>query len=210
MLSVFLFVVFAGVSMTFYPGGSWLNMNATGHDFFRNFLCDLLGPTAINGQPNSLASVSMKLAMAAMLPGLACLWFFSPTLFPARINLGRAIRACGVLSLLGLAAVPLTPPTASYELHAAAIFSGGIPSVLAWVLTLVGLWFGHRRVALVGLFAFVSVAFGFGLYAREYFFHGAPSILLPASHRVGTGLLLGFMVAVSGAFRGQGESGLGD
>ncbi len=196
LLAIGLFIALAAVSMATYPGGSWLDLHATRHDLLRNFLCDLLGPVAINGQPNPVGSAAMIGAMGVLAAGLGVLWWTLPGLFPGAA-LGRAIRICGTLSLVGLVAVPLTPPTVSYSLHAAAVFGGGVPAILAWLLLLVGL--GRHRptraLALLGAIALLFVATGFALYARQYFFAGGPTILLPASHRVATLFFLGWLVA---------------
>ena len=196
------FVTLVVVSMAQYPGGSWLVRRATSHDFWRNFLCDLLGPTAINGQPNDVSSLAMKLAMAALLPALAVLWWRLPELFKNHRRLGFAVRLFGALSMVGMAAVPLTPPTASYERHAAAIFSGGVPSFIAWLLALSALLQvkQQRRLALVGGVALATVAVAFCLYAREFFFGGTPNVALPASHRVASLVLLSWLVHVGLAF----------
>jgi hypothetical protein len=186
------------VSAAYYPGGSWLDRRAAGHDLVRNFLCDLLAPVAINGQPNLVGSVAMMAGMGVFALGLALYWWSMPRLFSS-VALTRAVRGCGVVSTLGLLAVPLTPPTESYQLHAAAVFSGGIPAFAAWILSLVA--FSQRaetrRLAWLGLIALLLVGLGFGLYTREYFFRGGPSVMLPLSHRVATVAFLAWVIAVS-------------
>jgi hypothetical protein len=198
LISIGLFIALAAASMLTYPGGSWLDLHATRHDLLRNFLCDLLGPVAINGQPNPVGSAAMIAAMVILAAGLGILWWALPALFPSTA-LGRAIRVCGTLSLVGLVAVPLTPPTVSYQLHAAAAFAGGAPGIFAWLFCLVGL--GSRRatraLAIFGALALVLVAIGFALYVHQTFFGGGPTILLPASHRIATLFFLGWLVAVA-------------
>jgi len=198
LVSVGLFLALVAGSMAAYPGGSWLDLQAGSHDLLRNFLCDLLGPIAINGEPNGLGSRAMITAMVILALGLGVTWWSIPGLFTGS-TLGKAIRGCGTLSLIGLVAVPLTPPTVSYQLHAAAVFTGGGPAAAAFVLSLVGLARDRRthRLALLGGLAFLWVLIGFGLYARQYFFGGGPTVFLPASHRVATLCVLGWLIAIA-------------
>lgn len=186
------------MSFATYPGGSWLDRRAVGHDLLRNFLCDLLGPTAINGRPNPVGSVAMILAMGSLTLGLTVMWWTMPRLLTGR-SLGLTIRACGALSLLGLVAVPLTPPTLSYPLHAAAVFTGGIPGAAAWLLALFGLAreARTRRLASLGALALAFMTVGFALYSFQYFGGGGPTLLLPVSHRIATVFFLGWVVAVA-------------
>lgn len=187
-----------GLSMATYPGGSWLDRGAQHHDWLRNFLCDLLGPVAINGQPNPIGGPAMIAAMGLFAVALALTWWTIPRLFTGE-RLGLGVRVFGVVSTVGLVAVPLTPPTVSYQLHAAAVFTGGIPAFAAWLLSVVGLarMPATRRLAALGLWALLLVGVGFGLYAREYFFRGGPTVLLPVSHRVATVFVVGWVVAVA-------------
>ena len=198
LASVATFLALAGVSMATYPGGSWLDVHAQRHDLWRNFLCDLLGPIAINGAPNAIGSAAMIAAMVILALGLAVTWWSTPRLFTGRW-LTIAIRGCGLLSLVGLVAVPLTPPTVSYQLHAAAIFGGGIPAAVAFALCVYGLGreAGTRRLGLLGALALLLMLIGFGLYARQYWGGGGPTVVLPASHRVATGFFLWWLIAVA-------------
>src|SRR5579862_3417919 len=128
-----LFLALVSVAMANYPGGNWLDRAARGHDLARNFLCDLLGPVAINGLPNSVASLAMQAAFAVLAAGLTITWWLVPRFFDAP-RLARAMRACALVSLLGLMAIPLTPPTVSHSLHAMAVLAGGVPALVAWML----------------------------------------------------------------------------
>lgn len=188
--------------MWFYPGGSYLDLSALGHDFWRNFLCDLLNENAINGTNNRVGAILMQTAMGCLIPGLGILWWYIPNLFPTSRRLGAAVRISGTLSLFGFIAVPLTPPHASYVVHAAAIFSAGVPALLAWVLSLVALRISSvnaRWVAGVGYVAASTAFVGVALYARELFFDVTRSVWLPTSNRIATILLLVWILSVAQA-----------
>lgn len=59
-----------------------------------------------------------------------------------------------------------------------------------------------RRLGLLGGLALFLVMVGFALYARQYFFGGGPTVLLPASHRVATVSFLGWLVAFALQLKG--------
>ncbi len=193
LISVGISLLLASISMASYPGGSWLDRKAQTHDLLRNFLCDVLGPVAINGEPNPIGSLTMSLAMVIFVLGLTLVWWSIPGVF------SRAIRGCGTLSVFGLIAIALTPPTVAYQFHALALFSGLIPALVAWVLTLkvlarngTALW-----LAWLGGFALVSVLIGFGLYAHQYFFRSPPTLALPVSNRVASILFVAWLLAIA-------------
>jgi hypothetical protein len=221
LASVAGFLALASAAMAAYPGGSWLEQRAASHDFWRNFLCDVLGPVAINRQPNPLGSALMISAMLVMAVGLATAWWAIPWLFtpvagktqepppftPSGVEgaLGRALRISGMTSMVGLIAVPLTPPTVSYAWHAAAVFGGGAPALLAWTLAVIGLWRAPKtkRLGVLGAVALASVAVALGLYALALGDTAHPNLLLPVSHRVATALFVAWLLAVALALRGS-------
>ena len=207
LASVGTFIALVVLSMATYPGGSWLDRTSRSHDLLRNFLCDLLGPVAINGAPNPVGSAAMMGAMGILALGLGVLFWSVPALFIGP-TVAVAVRACGTISLIGFVAVPFTPPTVSYQLHAAAIFGGGVPAFAAWIFCLVGLARSPatRGLAWLGGLALFFVAVGFGLYSREYFFRGGPTVLLPASHRVATVLFLAWLIAIALRLRSAAAS----
>jgi hypothetical protein len=193
-----LFLGLVSVAMANYPGGNWLQRSARGHDLARNFLCDLLGPVALNGLPNTVGSFAMQAALAVLAAGLTVTWWLIPRLLPGP-RLARAIRVCAVVSLLGLISIPLTPPSQSYALHAVAVLSGGVPAIVAWVLALYGLGRQPRTRALagLGLLALLSMVVAFLLYAYQLFWRTRPNLVLPLSHRVATLLCLVWLVRLA-------------
>lgn len=190
-----LFLALVSVAMATYPGGNWLDRHARGHDLARNFLCDLLDPVALNGLPNPIASGAAQAALAVLAVGLTVTWWLMPLLLAAP-GLSRALRTCALVSLLGLVAIPLTPPSGSHALHAAAVLCAGVPAIGAWVLTLYGLGrqAGTRALAAFGAVALLSVVIAFALYASALLWRMRPTLILPLSHRAATLLSLGWLV----------------
>jgi hypothetical protein len=146
-----------GIAAALYPGGSWVDRGQPGYGLWNNFLCDLARDRAINRSPNPGAAWGRAgqwtLELAA-----AVFWLCVPALFvPPRH--ARAVRACGLLSTLGLVLVPLT----SDALHALALLVGGIPGLAAVALTVRGLR-QRPALALLGLGTLVLAATDLGLY----------------------------------------------
>ena len=202
------FVVLIAISMASYPGGTWMDPHAAGHDLLRNFLCDLVGPVALNGEPNRLGSVAAPVAMVVLAGGLGLAWWLLPRFFPslgassttssrpARLRLTVAIRCCGLVSVLGLVAVPLTPPVEAYGLHAAAVFVGGLPGIAASVLSVLGLARRRPRLAWLGGVAVVLALVDGTLYTQQLIAGGVPTVFLPAIERLATLALLVWLVAI--------------
>src|SRR5690242_7027467 len=78
-------------AMVSYPGGTWMDPNSHGHDFIRNFLCDLAMPVALNGMPNPVGAVAVPVALFVLSAGLALFWWELPRLFGAQTALRRIV-----------------------------------------------------------------------------------------------------------------------
>jgi len=199
LASVGAFVVLIGISMTTYPGGTWFAPQVRGHDFLRNFLCDLLGPTAIDGEANPVGAIVTPIAMIVLVCGLWAVWWVVPSFLSSPSPLSMAIRILGTASSAGLMALPLTPPSGDYELHALFALAGGIPGIAAGILSVAGFSRDRRthRLAVWSALTVVFVLFGVALYAYQMASGGPPSLLLPVSHRIATAFVLVWMVAVA-------------
>jgi hypothetical protein len=146
-----------GIAAALYPGGSWVDRGQPGYGLWNNFICDLARERAINRSPNPGAiwgrAGQWTLELAA-----ALFWLCVPALFVDQRH-ARAVRACGLLSTLGLILVPL-----SYDVpHGLALLLGGIPGLAAVAMSLRGL---RRRpaLALAGAGTLVLAAADLGLY----------------------------------------------
>ena len=190
-------------AMALYPGGTALDHHHPGHSFWFNFLCDLTGPVALNGQPNPVGAVVGQLAMAALAMTLATFWLTLPLMFRGRRILGLSIRGAGCASTLGFAVVPF----ASGTLHALAVFVAVVPAVVAGALGVVG-WLGHassRALVVVPIATLAASIVDAILYAASFAAH--PRVVppaLPAGQRIAVLLMLTWMAVTAGALaRGQ-------
>jgi hypothetical protein len=185
-------------AMALYPGGNWADHAARGHTFFRNFFCDLLADVAGNGEPNpgaGFATAGMLLVFAALVP----FWMLVPRLIPGRARLGNAVRVLGIASAVVLPAVPLAPSGRCGQLHAASIFVGGAPALVAAALAAYALltaratrWpHGVLAAAVLVVAAVDGVIYGQLVAAGD----PVPPWTLPVLQKLGAALLLGWMMA---------------
>ncbi len=73
---VAVFVALWVASMSLYPGGNIFAPGSDGHDFTRNFLCDLLTPVTADGRGNAPGAALMNVAVVALtIGGLLPLWW---------------------------------------------------------------------------------------------------------------------------------------
>jgi hypothetical protein len=200
-LSVFSFVALSVTSMRLYPGGSWLELTADGHELWRNFLCDVLNETSINGQSNEAGAWAMRAAMVTLLPGVATTWWHLPRLIgPSR--LARGAQFSGVLATALSASVPFTPPANSHSLHTLAIVVSGVPMLFAFGCALGALkGAGRKQLLVVGWLAAGASGVGLALYLREAVFGAPMSMVLPLSHRIATALVLGWLALMGWSLR---------
>lgn len=196
--SVAIFAVAIAISIATYPGGSSLDPDAAGHDLWRNFLCDLIHPISISGEPSPVASTLAPLGMLALVAGLAATWAILPCAFPRERVLGRVVRIAGALSTLGLVAVPLTPSSEHPVLHPIAVFLAGVPALVAGIAAALGLARGGARVlAGLGAALIATTAIDLAIFAVHGVLGGPVPLVLPALERVGTALLLAWMLGIA-------------
>lgn len=196
LAAIALFALLVQLAIVRYPGGTWFDPTAPGHDLFRNFLCDLTQPIALNGRPNSGAGFA-KAAMIVLDAGLLCHWLAIPELCPPT-SLARPLRIAAIVSFLGIVAVPLTPSLRLGVIHALAVLAGTLPGIAAGILaTYMLARSSHRWLFRLGATVLVVAAIDAGLY----FFHtvagGAPPLLLPVLQRIALLILLAWMTTVA-------------
>ncbi|AKT43975.1 uncharacterized protein CMC5_082130 [Chondromyces crocatus] len=184
-----------GSAMALYPGGTWLDPQAPGHDFWRNFFCDLTQPVGLNGMSNR-GAVLGQVGMLGLVFAFVPFWWLLPRLFPEAASLGRGVRWAGLVSVVGLVAVPLLPSLRFGLLHTAAVFTACVPAFVAAGCAVVGLrrWPWLRGLGAVTLLSAVVDA---GLYARGMLLRGPTIVLLPALQKVAALGLFGWMVGVA-------------
>lgn len=202
--SVAAFVLLVGASIAAYPGGTVFDRRAAGHDLLRNFLCDLLAPVALNGQPNPVGAIAAPLGMLALTLGLGVLWWILPRAFASQPALGRAVRVAGSIATVGLLAVPLTPSIHFPVLHAVAVLVACAPALVAGVLATVGLArAGRARLASLGGALFAVGGLDAAIFAVHCAAGGPAPLALPALQRIACALLLAWVVALALHLRGR-------
>lgn len=196
LVAVGLFVLFVALAVVRYPGGTWFDPNAPGHDLWRNFLCDLTQPVALNGRPNPGVGFA-RAAMFVLDAGLLCHFVAIPALCPPS-PLGRPLRAAALVSFLGILAVPLTPSLAVGSLHTVAVLSGTVPGIAAGVLSTSMLArSAHRWLFRLGAAVLIVAAIDAALYVTHTVSGGAPPLLLPVLQRIALVFLLGWMTLIA-------------
>ncbi len=183
-------VVFA---MTRYPGGTWFDPGAAGHDFWRNFLCDLLHYEGLDGRPNPGATA----ALAGMVAGIAALGI-ALWLVPALSTRpgARLARWLGSFAAAGVLAVPLLPSDRFPVLHGVAVVVTGVPVFVAAIAGLSALR-ARRWLALIGAALILAAGLDFSLYVWDQFLGGELLTAAPALQRVATLLLVAFTSAIA-------------
>ena len=139
-LSVAGFCVLIGVAMCAYPGGHEWDRTTRGHDFWRNYICDLARSTALDGEPNTTSAPIAQVALVALLAGGAAFWWALPALFTRpESRLAGAVRTLGALSLAGVLGVALLPADRFGALHPIAMALSGGPGQAAAIVAVVAL-----------------------------------------------------------------------
>ncbi len=196
LTAVAAFLVLIARAMKLYPGGTWFDTYAIGHDALRNFLCDLTQTVALNGVLNPGAPIA-RLAMLVLDAGLLLVWIAIPWLTPPS-RLARWLRMAGFTSFVGIVAVPFTPSLELGVIHAFAVLTATLPGIVAGVLAAILLArSAHSRlyrlcVAMLGVSAVDAV-----LYVHHVLSSAPPVLALPALQRVALGLLLAWMLAIA-------------
>jgi hypothetical protein len=187
------FVGCVALAMARYPGGTWFDPHAPGHDFWRNFLCDLLHHEGLDGRPNAgatLALIGMVCGISAL--GIA-LW-----LVPALSSRpgARSARWLGTPAAVGMLLVPLLPSDRFPFLHGVAVVGTGVPAFAAAFVALVALR-GQPRSFTIGAALVLLAGVDFGLYVWDQFLGGVLLPATPALQRVATLLLVAFTTAIA-------------
>jgi hypothetical protein len=203
------FVALAGVgvavlllsgAMASYPGGTWCDAGTVGHSFFRNFLCDLTSSVALGGAPNGRGAALGRAAMLSLVVAVVAFFRAAPGLFPAHVVTARLVRAFGLASMIGAAAVTLLPSQRFGDLHAIAVFAAGALGFIAAVLVALGLARAEPAprvgAALGGLAIATSVA-DMAMYAVHFIEREDCAPLLPLVQKVALALVLAWVVVTA-------------
>jgi hypothetical protein len=93
------FVIIYIAATLLYPGGSEVDKNATGFDWFNNYWCNLLNQYAINGQQNPARPIAITGLLVLSL-SLTAFWFgFSRYSHRSKVP-GLIIRLSGTIAMI--------------------------------------------------------------------------------------------------------------
>lgn len=99
VLGCVLFIILYVIAALLYPGGHEANKNSTGYSWTKNYWCNLLNDTAINGQVNIAKPVAM-IAMLILCISLSVFWLAFPALVQLRKYHRFIIQIAGIVSML--------------------------------------------------------------------------------------------------------------
>lgn len=145
--SCLFFVAATTLAMLDYPGGTHLDPDTDGYDFFDNTFSELGRTEGYRGE-EKLASFVLFL-LATMVAGTALIAFFTIEAVDAKTHGGNRIAAAsargfGMITGLGFIGIGLTPTDVVHDLHFVFVytaFSSYIPSIAA---LLVAWWTAAR------------------------------------------------------------------
>lgn len=157
-VSLTAFVALMVAAMSLYPGGTWEDASEPGHSLWRNYFCDLLRPTAINGEPNVLGARLAEAGLFAFAMGLVPFFLAAPFCFPERRRLGRLIRTAGVLCGIGGLGVVLVPSWRYGALaHGLMLLLAAVPGIIAAAGAAAGTWQIRRRAPVLAAVAVATL-----------------------------------------------------
>ncbi|HUT82782.1 MAG TPA: hypothetical protein VMZ29_16420 [Candidatus Bathyarchaeia archaeon] len=112
ILCIFLFIVFIGLSMFFYAGGTWIDYNSQRYSFSNNLFSDLSRRTTFLGTSNIISSALFSTAMIVI--GIAGIIFFLvllPNFYEQKITRRFSLAGSifGILDSLIIASLAFVP-----------------------------------------------------------------------------------------------------
>ena len=156
-----LFVGLLTLSCAVYPGGNWIDRREPSHSFWRNLMCDLLQPIALNGIPNTLGSRLAQVSMLCFCVAVGAFLAMTAAQLRARPRLARVIRISAVCSLLAGSVVPFTPSQRFGDVHILVVFVAAVPMLLAGACSVVGFFLERARYGTLAWLGVLALALGF-------------------------------------------------
>lgn len=151
--AVVLFTVLWITAMSTYPGWTQLDPNTQGHDWCRNFLCDLLASETGDGRSNLVGSIVMTVSVVVMIfGGMLPLWW-NVAAAGRRRTIARTASVLAIMLTLGIC----IEQTMVLELpHGALALGAGGVGLVPTAIVMVEDWRRAgctrlRRFAMVGL-----------------------------------------------------------
>jgi hypothetical protein len=164
------FVCLIVAAMALYPGGTWEEPHTHGVSVIGNYFCDLMRPSALNGEPNPGAPLA-SLALLALAGALIPFFMIAPRTFSQRPRLGPFVRGSGLIAGIAGVGVVIAP---SYRLgslvHGLVILAAAGPGLAAVVGATVGQLRGDdaaRRAGFVAVGVLLFTALATAVFARQ-------------------------------------------
>ncbi len=119
MINCVQFLVFTGISMFFYPGGTFADPNTSGYSIGGNLFSDLGRFTAHSGESNLISFLMYNISLFLMGALLIPFFLLLPNLFQKDEGKGFCIAGSilGVLVSISMAIAALTPADILYDIH---------------------------------------------------------------------------------------------
>ena len=191
------FVLCTAIAMRLYPGGNWLDPSAPGHDFFRNFFCDLSQPTSLSGVNNRIGSGFAQVGMWCFALALAGFFWLVPLHFAPSpsggAGLRRSVRGLGECAVLGVALVPLFPSQRFGHFHGRLALAASALGIVAALVAAAALFRARgwaRWLGALGASALVVAVLDAALFAYHLNDAGPTPLFIPAAQKIAA-LLLG-------------------
>ncbi len=211
IISLLLFVAAFTVAAWLYPGGTWAQRTTLGHSFFGNYLCDLMQPRALNGQPAELGSLFARVGVLALSVAHASFYVQVAKLDDPASGRARLTRRAGLLACAISLAIPLVTADALHTLHVIIVVAAFVPALLATSAALLICMrspASTRTIRFLALLTLGVAGFNFLLYAFLYiaYWLGVPlsrptvlflQDLLPLSQRIAIIGLVAWILALS-------------
>ncbi len=168
MIGILLFVLLYIVATLYYPGGSNLDSNGKGFDWFRNYWCDLTMRIAKNGAINIARPIAIT-AMFILCSSLAVFWFYLPEIF-------MDYKYHRIVSYVGIGSMMVTFFVFT-NIHDTVITIAGALGMVALGITFKGLYQNKLyRAFNFGLACMVFMLFNYYIYETDKLIEFQPII----------------------------------
>lgn len=155
------FILLYALSALLYPGGNQWDKTSKGFSWTKNFWCNLMNATALNGQVNNARPVALS-AMFIMCFTLICFWYIFPLIARFHKTSRIIVQSSGIISMVICGLLMAT------RLHDTVINLSSLFGLIALTGTFTGLyklkWTG---LLIMGLFTILLIVLNNIFYYNE-------------------------------------------
>jgi hypothetical protein len=190
-ISVLIFVVLFGIAMNLYPGWNLFDPDSVGHDFWRNFVCDLQSSELPDGRTNRTASLVMTSAVVILLLGALLPTWWCLEAGPRTVRICRTFAIATTMLLVATVGelvlrMPLSHNVLTLSAGTFGLGATGIVLATSWERA-------HRATRGVAVLFLLAGLTNFTTYSAVQL--GATmTIVVPASQRIALIGLLAWIV----------------